>query len=119
MTHVNQREVNRRAWRAKTWAGVWRANGFSRGTIEALLRAEIDSNRRLLGLTRKGLRDIEGIGDSRVREIERTGSSLRRGRMSRCLRVLGVGFMVLRFTRLGVVLVVTAWQLELRKRAHV
>ena len=70
MTHVNQREANRRAWRAKTWAGVWRANGFSRGTIEALLRAEIDSNRRLLGLTRKGLRDIEGIGDSRVREIE-------------------------------------------------
>ena len=39
--------------------------------------------------------------------------------MSRGLRVLGVGFMVLRFTRLGVVLVVTAWQLELRKRAHV
>jgi len=27
--------------------------------------------------------------------------------------------LVLRFTRLGVVLVVTAWQLELRKRAHV
>ena len=70
MTHVNQREANRRAWRAKTWAGVWRANGFSRGTIDALLRAEIDSNRRLLGLTRKGLRDIEGIGDGRVREIE-------------------------------------------------
>jgi hypothetical protein len=22
MTHVNQREANRRAWRAKTWAGV-------------------------------------------------------------------------------------------------
>jgi hypothetical protein len=40
------------------------------GTIDALLRAEIDSNRRLLGLTRKGLRDIEGISDSRVREIE-------------------------------------------------
>jgi hypothetical protein len=36
----------------------------------ALLRAEIDSNRRLLGLTRKGVRDIEGIGDSRMREIE-------------------------------------------------
>jgi hypothetical protein len=63
-------ECSSRAWRAKTWAGVWRANGFSRGTIDALLRAEIDSNRRLLGLTRKGLRDIEGIGDSRVREIE-------------------------------------------------
>jgi hypothetical protein len=72
MTHVNQREANRRAWRAKTWAGVWRANGFSRGTIDALLRAEIDSNRRLLGLTRKGLRDIEGIGDSRVRNVAST-----------------------------------------------
>jgi hypothetical protein len=36
--------------------------------------------------------------------------------MSRCLRVLGVGFMVLGFTLLGVVLVVTARQLELRKR---
>jgi len=39
--------------------------------------------------------------------------------MSRCLRVLGVGFMVLRFTLLGVVLVVTALELELRKRGHV
>ena len=39
--------------------------------------------------------------------------------MSRCLRVLGVGFMVLRLTLLGVVLVVTARQLESRKRGHV
>ena len=38
---------------------------------------------------------------------------------SRCLRVLGVGFMVLGFTLLGVVLVVTARELELRKRGHV
>jgi hypothetical protein len=39
--------------------------------------------------------------------------------MSRCPRVLGVGFMVLGFTLLGVVLVVIAQQLELRKRGHV
>jgi hypothetical protein len=39
--------------------------------------------------------------------------------MSRCLRIVGVGFMVLVFTLLGVVLVVTARQLELRKRGHV
>ena len=39
--------------------------------------------------------------------------------MSRCLRVLGVGFRVLRFALLGVVLVVAARQLELRKRGHV
>jgi len=47
--------------------------------------------------------------------------------MSRCLRVLGVGFMVLGFTlpsgspwyAVGVVLVVTARQLQLRKRGHV
>jgi hypothetical protein len=74
---IDQRKAKRRAWRAKTWAGVWAANGFSRGTIDALLRAEIDSNRRLLGLTRKGLRDIEGIGDSRVREIEAYREQLR------------------------------------------
>ena len=67
---ANQREANRRVMRAKIWSGVWRANGFSEPTINALLRAHIDSNRRLLGLTRKGLRDIEGIGDGRVREIE-------------------------------------------------
>jgi hypothetical protein len=47
--------------------------------------------------------------------------------MSRCLPVLGVGFMVLGFTlpglspwyAIGVVLVVTARQFELRKRGHV
>jgi hypothetical protein len=32
------------------------------------VRGELD--RRLLGLTRKGLRDIESIGGSGVREIE-------------------------------------------------
>jgi hypothetical protein len=42
---IDQRKAKRRAWRARTWAGVWAANGFSRGTIDALLRAEIDSNR--------------------------------------------------------------------------
>ena len=47
------------------------------------------------------------------------GAVSRRGRMSRCPRVLGVGFMVLGFTLLGVVLVVIAQQLELRKRGHV
>jgi len=67
---IDEREAKRRAWRASTWAGVWRANGFSEPTINALLRARIDSNRRLLGLTRKALRDIEGVGDGRVREIE-------------------------------------------------
>jgi len=67
---ANQREANRRAMRVKIWSGVWRANGLSEPTINALLRAHIDSNRRLLGLTRKGLRDIEGIGDGRLREIE-------------------------------------------------
>src|SRR5215472_9553227 len=40
---IDQREANRRrALQAKIWSGV-RANGFSRGTIDALLRAEIDS----------------------------------------------------------------------------
>jgi hypothetical protein len=43
---------------------------FQAGTIDALLRAEIDSNRRLLGLADRALRCIEGIGDSRLREIE-------------------------------------------------
>jgi hypothetical protein len=68
--NVNKRESNRPAMRAKIWAGVWRANGLSPSTIDALLRAEIDSNRGLFGLTRKGLRDIGGIGDSRMWEIE-------------------------------------------------
>ena len=70
MTHIDQREANRRAARAKIWSGVWRANGFSRGTIEALLRAHIDSNKRLLRLTTKALKDIDGIGDVRIKEIE-------------------------------------------------
>ena len=70
MTHIDQREANRRAARAKIWSGVWRANGFSRGTIEALLRAHIDSNKRLLRLTTKALNDIDGIGDVRIKEIE-------------------------------------------------
>ena len=47
------------------------------------------------------------------------GAVSRRGRMSRCLRVLGVGFLVLGFTLLRVFLVVTARQLELRKCGHV
>jgi len=67
---IDQREANRRAMRAKIWSGVWRANGFSRGTIDALLRAAIDSNRRLLGLTRKAIKGIEGVGDSRIKEID-------------------------------------------------
>ena len=67
---IDQREANRRAMRAKIWSGVWRANGFSRGTIDALLRAEIDSNRRLLGLTRKAIKGIEGVGDSRIKKID-------------------------------------------------
>jgi hypothetical protein len=67
---VKQRKANRRTLRAKIWSGVWRANGFSRGTVHALLSAQIDSNRRLLGLTKRDLRGIEGIGDSRLREIE-------------------------------------------------
>jgi hypothetical protein len=67
---IEQRETNRRAHRAKIWSGVWRANGLSRGTVDALLSARIDSNRRLLGLTKQDLRCIEGIGDSRIREIE-------------------------------------------------
>ena len=35
-----------------------------------LLRASIDSNRRLLALTRRALKDIDGIGDVRIKEIE-------------------------------------------------
>ena len=35
-----------------------------------LLRASIDSNRRLLALTRRALQDIDGIGDVRIKEIE-------------------------------------------------
>jgi hypothetical protein len=67
---IDQREANRRAMRAKIWTGVWRADGLSRATIDALLKAEIDSNRRLLSLTRKGIKCIEVIGDSRIREID-------------------------------------------------
>jgi hypothetical protein len=52
---ANQREANRRAMRVKIWSGVWRASGLSEPTINALLRAHIDSNRRLLGLTVSGL----------------------------------------------------------------
>ena len=35
-----------------------------------LLRARINSDRRLLALTRKALKDIDGIGDVRIKEIE-------------------------------------------------
>jgi len=65
-----KRENVRRAHRARIWAGVWRANGFSPPTIKALLRAHIDSNERLLQLTTKALKDIDGIGDVRIKEIE-------------------------------------------------
>ena len=65
-----KRENVRRAHRARIWAGVWRANGFSPPTIKALLRAHIDSNKRLLRLTTKALKDIDGIGDVRIKEIE-------------------------------------------------
>jgi len=64
------REDIRRAHRARIWAGVWRANGISAPAIYALLRARIDSNRRLLRLTRKALKEIEGLGDVRFKEIE-------------------------------------------------
>jgi hypothetical protein len=37
---------------------------------ERLLPARIDSNRRLLALTRRALKDIDGIGDVRIKEIE-------------------------------------------------
>jgi hypothetical protein len=35
-----------------------------------LLRASINSNRRLLALTRRALKDIDGIRDVRIKEIE-------------------------------------------------
>jgi hypothetical protein len=35
-----------------------------------LLRASINSNRRLLALTRRALKDIDGIGDVRIKETE-------------------------------------------------
>ena len=65
-----EREALKRDHRAKIWAGVWRANGLSEPAINALLRARIDSNRRLLRLTRKALKEIEGVGDVRFKEIE-------------------------------------------------
>lgn len=65
-----EREEVQRAHRARIWAGVCRANGFSPLTIKALLRAHIDSNKRLLRLTTKALKDIDGIGDVGIKEIE-------------------------------------------------
>jgi hypothetical protein len=76
---TDDREARRRAVRAKIWAGVWRANGFSEPTINALLRARIDSNQRLLALTKAGLKKVEGIGDGRPKEIEAYRAQFREG----------------------------------------
>ena len=65
-----EREALKRDRRAKIWTGVWKANGISMPAINALLRARIDSNRRLLQLSRQALNEIEGVGDIRLKEIE-------------------------------------------------
>jgi hypothetical protein len=57
------KEAMRRAGRARIRAGVWRANGFRNKRSARLLRSRINSNRRLLALTRRALKDIDGIGD--------------------------------------------------------
>ena len=57
------------AGRARIWASVWRANLRNERSAR-LLRARINSDRRLLALTRKALKDIDGIGDVRIKEIE-------------------------------------------------
>jgi hypothetical protein len=64
--HALVKAVYDRAFQRMMFAG----RGFSKQTVEALIDAEIDTPERLLFMDGKAISSLEGIGTTKLKEIE-------------------------------------------------